>query len=267
MRITRWRWLGCLLALYLAAGPRAESLQLYTEEYPPLNFSRAGRPVGLAVDLVHELFERTGDHGKISVVPWARGYQAAQVEANTGLFVTMRTGEREKLFKWVGPVAVAVTSFYALRGSGVRIDNLQDAALVGTIAVPRQWYSYQELQSRGLPNLYGVIGPQQMMSMLRLGRVPVVVADNVTLESLLALGGLRPENVEPLYGFLRSEAYIAFSPSTPDGVVLEWQQALDSMKADGSFALIYQRWLPGQTIPDGLLGGGRASPAAQPGIP
>ncbi|WP_043311023.1 ABC transporter substrate-binding protein [Pseudomonas sp. ML96] len=253
MRISRWRWLGCLLTLYLAAGPRAESLQLYTEEYPPLNFAREGRPVGLAVDLVRELFERTGDHGTISVVPWARGYQAAQEEPNTALFVTMRTREREQHFKWVGPLAMVITSFYALKGSGIQIGSLEEAARVGTIAVPRQWYSYQDLQARGLPNLYGVIGPQQMMSMLRHGRVPVVVADNVTLDSLLALGGLQPGSVEPLYGFLRSEAYIAFSPSTSDAVVQNWQEALDSMKRDGSFALIYRRWLTGQEIPAELL--------------
>lgn len=253
MGIARCCRLLSLCALCLAAGLRAEQLQLYTEEYPPLNFARDGRPVGLSVDLVRELFERTGDHGRISVVPWARGYQAAQSEANTGLFVAMRTAEREKLFQWVGPVAVVVTSFYALRGSGIRIDSLADAELVGTIAVPRQWYSYQELQARGLKNLYGVIGPQQMMSMLRHGRVPVAVADNVTLESLLALGGLKPEDVEPLYGFLRSEAYIAFSPNTPERVIRDWQHALDSMKADGSFALIYRRWLPGQELPAELL--------------
>ncbi|MDD0845217.1 substrate-binding periplasmic protein [Pseudomonas sp. Gutcm_11s] len=251
MRITRW--LGCLFALCLAATSRAESLQLYTEEYPPLNFARDGRPVGLAVDLVRELFERTGDHGVISVVPWARGYQAAQDEPNTALFVTMRTPEREQRFKWVGPLAMAITSFYALKGSGIRIGSLEEAAQVGTIAVPRQWYSYQALQGQGLPNLYGVIGPQQMMSMLRHGRVPVVVADNLTLESLLALGGLRPGSVEPLYGFLHSEAYIAFSPSTADAVVQNWQEALDSMKRDGSFALIYRRWLVEQEIPAGLL--------------
>ena len=83
--------------------------------------------------------------------------------------------------------------------------------------------------------------------------MPVVVADNVTLEDLLALGDLRLQDVEPLHGFLSSAAYIAFSPSTPDSVILNWQQALDSMKRDGSFALIYSRWLPGQPIPAELL--------------
>ena len=106
MRRTLWRCLVGLLVLGLSAAVPARSLQFYTEEYPPLNYSRDGRPVGLAVDLVRELFERTGDHGRISVVPWARGYQAAQLEPNTALFVTMRTAERERLFKWVGPVVV-----------------------------------------------------------------------------------------------------------------------------------------------------------------
>ncbi|MEO4046793.1 transporter substrate-binding domain-containing protein [Pseudomonas sp. CAU 1711] len=253
MRTSRCRWLGCLLALCLAHGLHAAPLQLYTEEYPPMNFAREGRPAGLAVDLVREILARTGRGARISLVPWARGYQAAQVDPDSGLFVTMRTAEREPLFQWVGPVMVVVTSFYALRGSGIRIDSLEDAARAGTIAVPRQWYSFQELKARGLANVYGVIGPRQMMSMLRHGRVQVAVADNVTLESLLALGGLTPAEVEPLHAFMRSEAYIAFSPSTDPGLVAEWQQTLDSMKRDGSFALIYRRWLPGQALPEGLL--------------
>ncbi|MOA51860.1 Bacterial extracellular solute-binding protein, family 3 [compost metagenome] len=80
--------------------------------------------------------------------------------------------------------------------------------------------------------------------------MPLVVADNVTLESLLALGELKPEDVELLHSFLRTYAYIAFSPSTDDALIAEWQSTLDQMKADGTFAAIYRRWLPGQEMPD-----------------
>ncbi|MWV14467.1 transporter substrate-binding domain-containing protein [Pseudomonas sp. L-22-4S-12] len=245
-----WRRLLCGLALCCAGAVAAAPLQLYTEEYPPLNFSRDGQPTGLGVEVVQEILRRTGQQARISIVPWARGYQVAQVEANSGLFVTMRTAEREHLFKWVGPIIVGVTSFYALKGSGLHIASLEDARQAGIIAAPRQWYSYQTLQAKGLPNLYGVMGPKQMMTMLRHRRVPLVVADNVTLESLLALGELKPEDVELLHSFLRTYAYIAFSPSADDALIAEWQGALDQMKADGTFAAIYQRWLPGQEMPD-----------------
>ena len=50
MRRTLWRCLVGLLVLGLSAALQAQSLQFYTEEYPPLNYSRDGRPVGLAVD-------------------------------------------------------------------------------------------------------------------------------------------------------------------------------------------------------------------------
>lgn len=249
MNQANWRWLF-VFGWLVSAGACAAALQLYTEDYPPLNFSRDGKPAGLSVEVVEEILRRTGQQARISVVPWARGYQAAQSEPNTGLFVAMRTEEREQLFKWVGPIIVGVTSFYALKDSGLSIGSLDDASKVGTIAVPRQWYSYQTLQAKGLPNLYGVVGPKQMMTMLRHRRVPVVVADNVTLVSLLALGELKPGDVEPLHSFLRSYAYIAFSPATDDALVAQWQAALDAMKADGSFAVIYQRWLPGQELPD-----------------
>lgn len=239
-----------LLVMATLANAAGTSLTLYTEEYPPLNFSRAGKPAGLGVEVVEEILRRTGQQAQISVVPWARGYQAAQSEPNTGLFVTMRTDEREQLFKWVGPIIVAVTSFYALKGSGLHIASLEQAATAGTIAVPRQWYSYQTLKAKGLPNLYGVIGPQQMMNMLRHHRVPLAVVDNVTLNELLALGELKPADVEPLHSFMRTYAYIAFSPQTDDALISQWQRTLDEMKRDGSFATIYQRWLPDQEMPD-----------------
>ena len=198
------RWLLCVFALSLPLPLQAADLQLYTEDYPPLNFSRAGQPAGLGVEVVEELLKRTGHTATISVVPWARGYQKTLSESNSGLFVTMRTAEREKLFKWVGPIAVAVTSIYALKGSGLTIHNLDDAGQLGTIAVPRQWYSYQTLQAKGLTNLYGVLGPKQMMTMLRHRRVPLVVADNLTLPDLLALGGLHPGEVDSILSMSRA---------------------------------------------------------------
>nr|WP_298138471.1 ABC transporter substrate-binding protein [uncultured Pseudomonas sp.] len=251
MKTILYRRSFCLaLCICLFGASPAYALTLYTEEYPPLNFTRDGKPTGLGVEVVQEILQRTGQRADIQVVPWSRGYRAAQTEADTGLFVTMRTQEREKLFKWVGPIIVALTSFYALEGSGLSIASLEDAKALGTIAVPRQWYSFQTLKAQGMDNVYGVLGPRQMMTMLRHRRVPLVVADNITLASLLALAGLKPADVEPLYTFMSTRAYIAFSLNTDDELVGQWQTTLDQMKADGRFEAIYHKWLPGSPLPE-----------------
>ncbi|MET1079969.1 MAG: transporter substrate-binding domain-containing protein [Pseudomonas sp.] len=241
--------MGVLASLCCWLAAQAGPLRLYTEEYPPLNFSRDGQADGFSTEVVREILRGTGQQAQILVVPWARGYRQAQTQPDTGLFVTMRTRERERLFQWVGPLTVNTTSFYALKGSALRLAHLDDARDAGDIAVPRDWYSHQLLEAEAFTNLYPVADPEQMVRMLKLGRVRLIAVDDLSLPALLASGGLRPEDVQLLLTFVRTHSYIAFSPQTDGRLIERWQAELDRMKADGRFAVIYQRWLPGHELP------------------
>lgn len=241
--------LSLLLISLLGVSLQAQPLRLYTEEYPPINFSDNGKPTGLATEVVQAIMQRTGQSAPIYVVPWARGYQEALQQANTGLFVAMRTREREQLFKWVGPITRNVTSFYALRRSFLSISRLEDAREFGEIAVPRDWYSHQRLQAEGFSNLTPVTGPAQVVSMLKRGRVKLMVLDNLSLNALLAQGDIQADEVQLLFSFMHSDSYIAFSQQTDDALIARWQRELDGMKSDGSFAAIYHKWLPGEPLP------------------
>ena len=55
--------LGCL------APALAQTLELYTEEYPPITFSQNGGAAGLGVEVVEEILRRTGRHAPIQVAP------------------------------------------------------------------------------------------------------------------------------------------------------------------------------------------------------
>ncbi|WP_256582919.1 ABC transporter substrate-binding protein [Pseudomonas sp. HMWF032] len=233
----------------MSAQVLAEPLRLFTEEYPPINFSENGKPTGLATEVVEAIMHRSGQSAPISVVPWARGYQEALQRPNTGLFVTMRTREREQLFKWVGPITRNVTSFYALRRSFLSISRIEEAREYGEIAVPRDWYSHQRLLAEGFNNLTPVTGPAQVVSMLKRGRVKLMVLDNLSISALLAQGDIQRDEVQLLFDFMHSDSYIAFSQQTDDVLVSRWQQELEAMKNDGSFAAIHQKWLPGEPLP------------------
>ena len=250
--------LACLLAL--APMTQAAELQLFTEEYPPINFSRDGKPTGLATEVVEEILRRTHTVATIAVVPWARGYKMAQVEPNTGLFATMRTPEREPLFKWVGPITTTVTSFYARHGSRLHVTSLEEAKRLKRIVVPREWFSHQVLRKLGFPNLEPVVTPDQMVKMTLNARADLLVADNQTLPAQVASVGAKMGDLDLVYTFMKTNSYIVFSRDTPDETIQTWQEALDSMKRDGSFARIYRHWLPG-THPPGVV----AEPDLVPG--
>lgn len=249
-------WLSrcSVLALSLSVLlSQAEPLQLYTEEYPPVSFSVKGRAEGMASELVRELLKRLGESGEISVVPWARGYHTVQQTPNTALFATIRNAEREPLFRWVGPILLAQDSFYALKNSGIQLHDLTDVAKAGPVAVPRDWFSYQELRNLGLTNLLGVTEPEQMFKMLKRGRVKLIVADNLSFystgDAAQQVDYLTAKDVEVALPYRASLGYITFWPGTDPAVIQRWQRELDAMKADGSFSRIYQRWLPGEPEP------------------
>jgi polar amino acid transport system substrate-binding protein len=221
----------------------AAQLRLYTEEYRPLSYSEKGVLSGMTVEVVESLIQRTGQPASIELVPWTRGYQQAQREANVGLFPAVRTPQREDKFQWVGPVAAGHTNFYSHAGSGLRVQSLADVErLGGVLAVPKLWYSYEILQEQGLQSLYGVPTPQHMVKMFKHGRVQLILANNLALDEMLAGQGMTRDQVEQQYTLMTNSTYIAFSLNTDAALVARWRQALNEMKRDGSLERIHRRW-------------------------
>lgn len=250
------RWTVLVLGLVLgltSLRAAAAPLQLYTEEYPPVSYSNKGRVDGLAAELVRELLRRLGEDASITVVPWARGMRIVQTTPDTALFATIRNAEREPQFKWVGPILLATDAFYALKGSGLAVRNRAELEKLREIAVPRDWFTYQELKAAGVKNLLGLNEPAQMFKMLRMGRVQVIVADNLSFyaqgEAAEQVANLKASDVEVVLPYRSSYGYISFWRDTPTAVVQKWQTTLDQMRRDGSFSRIYQRWLPGEPEP------------------
>ena len=78
----------CGLAWFASCSAQAHTpttLQLLTEELPPLNFTEGDEIRGLSVDLVREIQRRLGKDYPIQVVPWARGYHALLAVSYTHL--------------------------------------------------------------------------------------------------------------------------------------------------------------------------------------
>ncbi len=239
-----------LFCMLVTLETMAEETQLrfYTEEYPPISFTQKGKAAGLGTEVVEEIMSRLGIRAPIEVVPWARAYAYATITPNVGLFVTTRTPEREKLFKWVGPVSATTAHFYTRRG-GQRFDTLEQARLAERILIPREWYLQQMLRGMGFNNINSVPTPVDAVRMLVAGRAPLMALDDVTLADTLSAAGINANDIVTGSTITQAVQYIAFSRDTPDSIAIRWQKTLDDMKADGSFERIYKKWLPGVTLP------------------
>ena len=99
---------------------------------------------------------------------------------NVVLFSAERTEKREKLFQWVGPVGKNSAILYAKKGSGIRIKSLEEAKKIAAIATTTDWFTEQDLKSKGFTNLVSSPLPVTSVKQLMNGEVQLSVFTDIT---------------------------------------------------------------------------------------
>jgi ABC-type amino acid transport substrate-binding protein len=221
------------------------TLQIYTEDYPPLTFmNKYGEITGYASDIVYEIMKRNQLFIDIKLSTWSNGYELALNNPNFCLFTMERTEIRENLFQWVGPIGTNSTYFYTKAGSGITINSLEEAMSLGSVGTVNSWYSDQILRELGFTNLVSDDDPAVMTLKLMHGEVDAFVCSGVVFPDLLKDQGYQYHEVVESFELLSSDTYISFSKNTAASTVNLWQTTLEAMQADGTVEAIRSRWFP-----------------------
>ena len=233
-----------LLALLMTGTLQAaiQEFNIYTEEYPPYNYSKDGKVTGISTEIVREMLGRLGHPDNIHVSPWSKAYRLVQETDNSILYSTTRTAAREHLFKWVGPLVPNNISFFAKTDSGISINNLDDARKVGRIGVYIDDIGEILLKGKGFTNLRSV--PDNITNIKDLvdGKIDLWIINELTGKQMAREQGV-DNQVEKVFDVQETFMYIAFPKSTPDSVIDQWQQTLDQLKNDGTYGKIFSQWV------------------------
>jgi len=229
-----------------------DALQIYTEEFPPLNLMVDGQLTGQATEVVQEILKRMDVDKDITLLLWSDAYQKLVNEPNIVLFSTSLISERKDLFKWVGPLSSAEIYFYTSKDCTLNLKTFDDAKKVLKIAVLKDYAIAGILKEKGFTNLVEYNTIQDILTQLISGEVNLFPCSNLVLSSELKKLGIDPDELKKAL-FITSELeYIAFSKSTSDEFIQMWQNHLDDMKNDGTFNAIFTKWLPNEISP-GIL--------------
>ena len=234
----------CLTLLHIPASADpadGNEFQLMTEDLPPYSYLENEKPSGLAVELVRAICRRIGHPDNIKIHSWAIAYDLARSQDNRILFSTARTPDRENVFKWVGPIVHDRLFFFARSDSKLSIRSLDDARAVRKIGTYKDDVAEKFLIGKGFTNLDSVMAAPLNARKLAAGRIDLWIENFITGHESARRAGLAGKIV-PIFEVSSSDLYIAFSRSTPDKVIAEWQGALDAMKSDGEYRDIYLRF-------------------------
>jgi polar amino acid transport system substrate-binding protein len=246
------RWLKkylLFIALNLLLNPaHAELIKIVTEELAPYNFTEKGVLTGFSTEVIQAILKEMKIQGDFQSMPWARAYDTALHHENVLIYSIGRTAQREKLFKWIGPIAPASNYLFSLANHSIKINHLEEAKKyqIGSVNAD---IGEQFLESQGFTkgtNLQSSVKYQLNYEKLKRGRVDLWVMNEMAAYHLVRQLGDDPNRVlNKSYRLdLSGDGYfMAFSHKTPDEMVERFRLGLDAIKKNGTFDLIKKKWL------------------------
>ncbi|GAA5262705.1 cache domain-containing protein [Methanocalculus sp. MC3] len=226
-----------------------EALTFVTEEYPPFNYIEDGVVKGISVDILLGTLEEMGTpvaRDQIRVLPWTIAYDTALLEKNTVLLTTIRSPERDELFKWAGPfVSVAYVLFGELHEE-YTISTADDLKKY-RIGVVKDDYAGILLKESGVSEskIIEADDVPQLISLLQDGTIDLFCYGEFAGRYFIEKSTDNADNFGILYRFETDDIYFAFNRETSDDLVGAFQDALDTLRyqPDQTGITEYQRIL------------------------
>ncbi|MDT8907910.1 MULTISPECIES: ABC transporter substrate-binding protein [Pseudomonas] len=238
---------GATLLLTGSVRAADSTLVLLTENFPPYNMARNGKNFaqdeniqGIAVDIVREVFKRADISYSLTLrFPWERIYKLALEKPGYGVFVMARLPEREKLFKWVGPIGPDDWIMLAKADSRITLDSLEQARKYRIGAYKGDAIA-ETLAKQGL-NPIVVLRDQDNARKLVNGQIDLWATGDPAGRYLARQEGV--SDLKTVLRFNSAELYLALNKEVPDDVVARLQAALDELRKEGEVDAIMARYL------------------------
>jgi polar amino acid transport system substrate-binding protein len=225
---------GACLILFLAATlPATPSVgadvTVMTEDYPPFNFEANGKIVGSATERVVALFQQAGVSYTLNLQPWQRAYNTALTQPGACVYSTARTEERERAFKWVGPLVVSRWTFFARADSTIAATQLEDVRnfRIGSY----QGDAIASFLAKKAFAMDTALNDELNLRKLEAGRIDLWATGH---ETGLFLANRANIAVKPVLDFNQLELDLACNLAMPDAMIAKLNRALAELGPAGA---------------------------------
>jgi len=224
-----------------------ETMNWYTEEYPPFNFEGAdGIPTGMAIDILMAAFKKIDVDlvaAEITIAPWNRSYKYIQNRPGTALFSMTYTPERRKIMKFVGPSVPSNVAVIARKRSAI---SARTAAALSNlkIGVVRDDIGDHLIREKtsGSVKIQRKNSLKQLLYLLDSGRVDAIAYASDVFRHAVKKSGGDPTAYKEVTTLKEGQLGYAFHRDTDPEILAPLQAAIDELRADGSIDKIVTRY-------------------------
>lgn len=246
-------WVACLVPMGLSVAC-AQTLVLGAANSIPTAYVENGKQSGMLVDVSNEAFQRAGYPIQIALMPWARCLAEVKAGKIDGIFSAYRTREREEFLTYSDEVLITqVQALFVRKESTIsfdgdlkKISDLRIGVINETSYGPRL---DEELRQGTFKKVDTTDSASSNIRKLLQDRIDVIPSyRHVALDSARTLGVAG--SIKELSPSIESiPSYLAFSNKKDHRKIARaFDQALRSMKKDGTYDAIFNKYLAGSGV-------------------
>ncbi len=231
------------------AADNDTKITMMTEVYPPYNMQVDGRLEGISVDILEgilKILETGQTRDDVILTNWSRAYSMAVKKKNHMVFSTTRTALRDSLFKWVGPIIKTTISVIAPKEKAIVINTLSDLNQyrIGTVLkdVGEQILFASGIDKKQIHSIGGKNAIDLSFKKMENNRIDMFAYEVNVARYEAKRKGYNMADFEVVYTLKEGELYYAFNRGTDDEIIAQWQSALDTLKANGFYNKILDKY-------------------------
>lgn len=238
--------LASLLFILSPPSAIAQNFNVYTEQLPPVHYEEDGQIVGIATEIVEEIFRLAGYQPRFKMYPWKRSYYLVQNQKNQFIYTLNRTSNRESLFKWIGPILTKRTYLYKFRGrEDIQLSTLEDAKKYVTAVILGHSLTTKMEEIGFEENINIVKTPNKSIQtkVFLNKRCDLITGNEYTIYRALKSVNLTMSDIEPALFISESGYYLGAHPETDPDIVTRLQNASDVIKLSNFSEKIIEKYM------------------------
>ncbi len=229
----------------------AQSLTVYTEEFPPYNYMANGVITGMSTEVVEAVLKQAEIAYDIKSYPWIRTYNNAVNGTNALIYSISRRAKREKQFQWIGVIVPSIQSVFALKERGdITIKSMNDLKkyqIGTTIGDARETYLINKgFDLKTFQRISGEDSYVRNYKKLKSGRIEVWPIPDAVAFYIANNAGDDParilQKVYELSDISKDGYYLAASLDTSDIIIGKIKKALEKFGTTPDYRNILKKY-------------------------
>lgn len=224
-----------------------DELKLFAQDYKPYSYlNEKGEKEGLTIEVMDALLKKMGANisaQSAKLKPFSRSFIRKNNDANAVFFPLAHLPEREKYFKWIGPIALDNPVIYANKNKMIKISSegdLKKYKFAGKENYPGMT-QLKELNVKS-SNILKKDNDKEAFQELVKGETDLVVCSHISCLAALKDNGLNAKDYEIVYKLETFDLSIAFNKNTDEKIIAKMKNALEEFKKTKEYNIIVNKY-------------------------